>query len=67
VSTDQDRQLAVFDLVRDIVHTHNRQSQGWDQLTQQKLAHNNARFFDLEYVKKQFAKEIINDIEEFVS
>ena len=67
MSTDQDRQLAVFDLVRDIVHTHNRQSQGWDQLTQQKLAHNNARFFDLEYVKKQFAKEIINDIEEFVS
>jgi hypothetical protein len=67
VSTDQDRQLAVFDLVRDIVHTHNRTSQGWDQLTQQKLAHNNARFFDLEYVKKQFAKEIINDIEEFVS
>jgi hypothetical protein len=40
---------------------------GWDQLTQQKLAHNNARFFDLEYIKKQFAKEIINDIEEFLN
>jgi hypothetical protein len=67
IQSDQARQLAVFDLVREVVNTYNRQSQGWDQLTQQKLAHNNARFFDLEYVKKQFAKEIINDIEEFVS
>jgi hypothetical protein len=67
VPSDQDRQRAVFDLVRDVVHTHNRQSQGWDKLTQQKLAHNNARFFDLEYIKKQFAEEIINDIEEFLS
>ena len=67
VPSDQARQQAVFDLVRDVVKTHNRQSQGWDKLTQQKLAHNKARFFDLEYIKKQFAEEIINDIEEFLS
>lgn len=67
VQEDHERLVTVLDHVRDVVKTHNRRSSGWDKITQQKLAHNHARFFDLNLVRQRFHNEIIGDILEFMS
>lgn len=67
IIVDQQRIDTVLTLVRDIVKTYNKSWAGWDQLTEQKLAHNNARFFDLQLVRRRFDQEIIGDIMEFIN
>lgn len=67
VTSDAERLNTVFDLVRDIVKTHNRHSEPWDAETLGKLEHNHHRFFDLNTVRQRFESEIIGDIREFLS
>lgn len=67
IVVDQQRIDTVLTLVRDIVKTYNKSWAGWDQLTEQKLTHNNARFFDLQLVRRRFDQEIIGDIMEFIN
>jgi len=67
VASDQERLSTVFDLVRDIVQTYNRHWGTWDVVTQEKISHNHARFFDLDLVHQRFDAEIIGDIKEFLS
>ena len=67
VMRDSERLDTVLEHVRDVVKTYNRHWTGWDSVTQQKLAHNHARFFDLNLVRLRFQNEIIGDILEFVS
>lgn len=67
VPGDADRLNTVLDHVRSIVPCYNRRWLGWDSLTQQKLAHNHHRFFDLTTVRARFEQEIIGDIQEFLA
>lgn len=57
----------VLDLVRTNVKTYNRYWSGWDKLTEEKMAHNHARFFDLALVAQRFDEEIIATIQEFLA
>ncbi len=47
VTSDAARVDTVIQHVKDIVKTYNRHWTGWDTLTEQKMQHNHARFFDL--------------------
>jgi hypothetical protein len=67
IDNDERRVSTVIQQVRDVVLTYNRHSTGWDKLTQDKLEHNHARFFDLETIKRRFDQEIIGDMMEFIN
>ena len=67
IAVDQIRVDTVINQVKDLVRTFNRHWMGWDTVTQKKLVHNHARFFDLSTVRQRFDQEIIGDIMEFVS
>ena len=67
VDNDQRRHDAVTEL---IINNVNRFTQGdlvIDHLTEQKLAHNHARFFDQDLVLLRFQNEIIADLQEFLA
>ena len=66
VTSDAARIDLVIQHVKNIVKTYNKRCAGWDTLTEQKMQHNHARFFDLNTVSQRFEKEIIGDIWEFV-
>ena len=65
-TTDAGRFDQVVQLVKDILPTHNRMSGSFDSLTEEKLAHNHARFFDMSLVHDRFRNEILREIEEFI-
>lgn len=66
VSDDADRLDHVIAHIKDIVKTYNRYHLDWDTITQQKLEHNHARYFNVETVRHKFDNEIIKDIMEFI-
>lgn len=67
ITNDHTRLDFVIDHVKDIVKTYNRCSTGWDQLTQDKLSHNHARFYDVTAITRTFDEEIMRDIQEFLA
>jgi len=66
VSSDACRLDAVLAQVRDVVKTYNRHSTGWDSITEQKLTHNHAKFYDMNLVFKMFREQVVHDILEFL-
>lgn len=67
IESDAKRVDTVLAQVREVVRTYNRHWSGWDSVTEQKLAHNHARFFDLATVKQRFDTEIMGTIREFLN
>ena len=61
---DHQRFEAVTPVVIDAVKNYS--SAKYDQLTQQKLQHNNARYFDTALIQQRFQTEIIDVIQEFL-
>lgn len=66
ICSDNQRMLAVFDLVQKVNKDYSITQGTWDSETQQKLAHNHSRFFDMDLVQQRFVQEVIGDIMEFV-
>lgn len=66
VTGDQDRLERVLAQVKDMVRTYNRYWSGWDRITQEKLEHNHARYFDVATIEQNFNRQIISDIMELV-
>lgn len=66
IHNDNQRMLTVFDLVRWAAQEYPITCGDWDKITQQKLLHNNHRFFDMALVQQRFYKEIIGDVMEFI-
>jgi hypothetical protein len=66
IDNDAVRHAAVSERVIQIVNDVDF-NQGFDALTQEKLAHNHARFFDTSMVEKRFVDEIIGDVLRFLS
>lgn len=67
VPKDSDRLDTVLRQVKDIVKIYNRHWVGWDSITQEKLEHNHARFYDRDIVETMFRDEIIRDLQEFLA
>lgn len=58
---------AVHYAVKWLPHLMSQPDHAWDLRTEQKIQHNRARFWDLDFVSQQVTKEVIGDILEFVS
>lgn len=54
-------------LSRHVVLHYNSKVTEWDLITQLKLQHNHEHFYDIELIRKRFAKEIVAPILEFLS
>lgn len=64
---DVDRLDHVIAHVKDLVRTYNRHWSGWDPVTQQKLEHNHARYFNLDLIRQRFRDEILEELLEFAA
>jgi hypothetical protein len=64
ILNDNERFRAVTPVVFDAVKNYSTAQ--YDQLTQQKLQHNHARYFDTALVQQRFQTEIIDVIQEFL-
>ena len=66
IDNDADRHAAVSERVIQIVNEVDF-SLGLDALTQEKIAHNHARFFDTALIEKRFVDEIVGDVLRFLA
>jgi len=64
---DDQRHQAVARTVIGAVNEYTQGNLKFDKLTEQKLAHNHARFFDTALIERRFRDEIIGDILSFVN
>ena len=64
ILNDNERFQAVTPVVFEAVKNHSQAQ--YDTLTQQKLAHNHAHYFDTALIKQRFRTEIIDVIQEFL-
>jgi hypothetical protein len=67
IPNDDQRHQAVARTVIDAVREYSCGNLEFDSLTEEKLAHNHARFFDKELVEQCFRKEIIGDILSYIN
>jgi hypothetical protein len=67
IPNDDQRHQAVARTVIDVVNEYNQRNLKFDSLTEEKLAHNHARFFDTALVEKRFQNEIVGDILSFIN
>jgi hypothetical protein len=67
VIDDDQRHQAVACTVIDAVNEYNRGNLKFDSVTEQKLAHNHARFFDTKLVEQRFQDEIIADVLHYIN
>jgi len=67
VAGDWARFDAAVSLIKTVVREHNRHSAPFDAVTDEKLAHNHHRFFDMTRVQQGIRNEILDPIEEFLS
>jgi len=64
---DDQRHQAVADIVIGAVKEYQQGTLKFDLLTEQKLAHNHARFFDTALVEQRFCNEIVGDILSYIN
>jgi hypothetical protein len=67
IINDDQRHQAVADTVLYAVKEYNQNNLKFDRLTEQKLAHNHARFFDTALVKQRVQDEIIRDVLSYIN
>ena len=65
IASDEDRLTAVLELVTQVTRDRGP-AQDWDRETLARLAHNRARYWDLDLVHSRFVREIMEPVQEFV-